>query len=141
MHYSEWSEERKEKSRQSTRDWIARNPGVRKDEWAEYYKNQTPEYTLLKPAKDRAKKGGYECTITVDDIDIPKNCPICNVEMKRSSKRGGSSTSPTLDKVHPQLGYVPGNVAVICKMCNSVKHSASAELHRQIADYIDTFPR
>lgn len=139
MHYSEWAEERKESSRRASRTWAANNQEKLKEDWANQYENQTPEYKLLKPARDRARKGGYECTITEIDIHITKSCPICNTTMRRSSQRGGDRYSPTIDKVKPELGYTPSNVAVICKLCNSQKGNASAKEHRRIADFIDKF--
>ena len=139
MHYSEWSEERKEKSREASRRWNAQNKDYRNAYHRKYEASRTNESRLLRSSKPRAIEEGVPHTISVEDIIINDNCPVCELPMSRSNIRGGTARSPTLDKVRPELGYVPGNVAVICKYCNSAKGSASAELHRRIADYIDSF--
>jgi hypothetical protein len=36
-------------------------------------------------------------------------------------------TSPTLDRIIPELGYVAGNVEVVSHQANSMKGEASAE--------------
>lgn len=139
MHYSEWPEEQKERSRQANRKWIANNPGVRDDYYKEYEKQRPNEYRLLKAARKRSRDANVPHTINVTDFIITENCPICNIKMERSKNSGGTAISPTLDRVIPKLGYVKGNVAIICKYCNSTKGAGSAEHHRKIADYIDSF--
>lgn len=80
---------------------------------------------MLNGARERAKRGGYPCTITIDDFDIPEFCPLLNIKLVRN--RGGSvrPNSPSLDKIKPELGYVPGNVWVISHRANNVKSDAS----------------
>ena len=52
-----------------------------------------------------------ECTITKDDIVIPSHCPVLGIPLFQTlGKKGGGDHSPSLDKVRPELGYVPGNV-------------------------------
>jgi hypothetical protein len=46
-------------------------------------------------------------------------------------------TSPSLDKINPELGYVPGNVAIISYRANRIKNNGTAEEHRLIADWMD----
>lgn len=109
-----------------------------------YHKNydtqRSPESVLLRAAKDRARKHGIPHTITLEDIKIPPCCPICKKAMAAMpGSKGGGATSPSLDKIIPSKGYVTGNVAVICKKCNSMKGDASPELLRAMASYIDLY--
>src|ERR1700743_2521645 len=114
MHYSEWPEDKKEKSREANRRWNARNKGKRKEYYDEYDRNRSQEDRMLRASKDRSRKDGIINTITIEDIQINMNCPICDREMfVAKGSGGGTSSSPTLDKVKPELGYIPGNVAVI----------------------------
>jgi len=137
--YSELPEHRKEQMRASHRKWSKTNP--RNDYYADYDKKRDHKQTLVTSSRARAKSSNVPHTITKDDFEIHENCPICNSGMTRSSVRGGSRQSPTLDRVHCELGYVPGNVDVICKNCNSKKgHATSAEL-RRIADWMDGFKK
>lgn len=135
--YSELTEEEKQKRRDANARWRSRNPNKRTEYMRHYDKNRGTQKRLFRSAKQRAKNEAVIFSLEVQDVVVHSYCPICNVEMKPSSKKGGTSFSPTLDKVIPEKGYVKGNIAVICKLCNSTKGSGSAELHRKIADYIE----
>jgi hypothetical protein len=66
--------------------------------------------------------------------DLPKetgDCVVCGRELVIGT---GSVTpvSSTIDRIRPELGYVPGNVlAWICFSCNARKHKKTVE---QLAD-------
>lgn len=137
IRYSELSEQEKQKRRDANARWRARNPDKRVEYMRNYDKNRGTQKRLFRSAKQRSKNEGVVFNLEVQDIEVHSNCPVCNVEMKVSSKKGGTTSSPTLDKIIPEKGYVKGNIAVICKLCNSTKGSGSAELHRKIADYIE----
>lgn len=126
-----------ESMRKAGAKWRAKTD--RSDYHREYEQLRSTTAKLLRASKSRAKACDLPHDISEEDIIIPDTCPICDTLMAPSSKRGGTSASPTLDKVVPELGYVKGNIAVICKLCNSTKGSGSAELHRRIADYIESF--
>lgn len=75
-------------------------------------------------AKSRAEKKGVPFTITVEDIEWVEVCPILEIPLSYS---GDKWNSPSLDKIDPTLGYVPGNVRVISQMANSMKAHATKE--------------
>lgn len=85
-----------------------------------------PEMVMLHRAQQRAKKGGYLCTITKEDIIIPKVCPILGMPL---NKAVGSHCrmSPSLDRKNTSLGYVRGNVQVISYQANTMKNNATPE--------------
>ena len=99
------------------------------------YKKQSPETKMLNSAKHRAKKGGYALSITEEDIVIPARCPILGIELAKA-EGCHADNSPTLDKIDPTLGYVPGNVQVISHKANSMKHNATAEELRLFAKWV-----
>jgi hypothetical protein len=83
-------------------------------------------------AQQRAKKKGFPCTITVDDIRavMVDVCPVLGIPLEMSRDRKAKN-SPSLDKIIPELGYVPGNIQVISSQANIMKADASfAELRR-----------
>ena len=88
---------------------------------------------MLQRAMWRARKGGYACTITVEDILIPEFCPLLGIRLERSSGRHAPG-SPSLDKIKPELGYVPGNVRVISHRANTIKHNATLEELRTLTE-------
>ena len=125
-----WSQspERKkiEKERKSTPEYKAY---MRK-----YWKDH-PEQILVYRAAERAKKFGVPITITEKDVRIPALCPILGIRLDPGNK-WDCSTSPSLDRIIPEKGYVPGNVAVISHRANQLKGDGPAEMHRKIASWI-----
>jgi hypothetical protein len=79
-----------------------------------------PAHALVLKARSRAKKGGYPCTITAADVPIPATCPILGIQLAHGDGKPTDS-SPSLDKVDPALGYIPGNVRVISFRANAKK--------------------
>lgn len=120
--------------------WRAANPDkVKRNSHA--YRQNNPEQCLLENARERARKGGYACTITVHDIVIPEFCPLLGIKLQRGRGVGGMlKSSPTLDKIKPELGYVPGNVWVISSRANVLKGDATLieleTLVRNLAEYV-----
>ena len=51
---------------------------------------------------------------------------------------GDSNSSPSIDRIVPELGYVEGNVAWISKKANTLKLNRSPQMLRKIADWIDS---
>lgn len=93
---------------------------------------------MIRNARHRAESEGYPFTITKDDIVIPTHCPILGIPLFSNGKRGGHDNSPSLDKVQPELGYVPGNVIVISNRANRLKSDASVQELRDIASFYAT---
>jgi predicted RNA-binding Zn-ribbon protein involved in translation (DUF1610 family) len=69
-------------------------------------------------------------------LGAARHCPACGraIEYRCNSDRQGvvgfprrnqRSGTPSLDRVIPSLGYVRGNVAIICWSCNALKRDAS----------------
>lgn len=89
---------------------------------------RTLRYTMWVAAKKRARDQNVPFNLTLDDVAIPKTCPILGVPL-RSNARGKVITdnSPSLDKIIPSLGYVAGNVWVISLRANRIKDNASLE--------------
>lgn len=88
----------------------------------------TNEQRLLRSAKDRARKLDLPFSISLADIQIPERCPLLDVPIVRG-KGKPCAQSPSLDRIDPALGYVPGNVWVISYRANAIKQDATpAEL-------------
>lgn len=89
-------------------------------------KRRNPKGFMLLKARERAKRLGVPFTITTDDFEIPSVCPLLGVEMSPGVARCGDY-SPTLDRIVPDKGYVPGNVWVISLKANRIKNNATPE--------------
>ena len=99
---------------------------------------------MVKSAKSRAKKRNLPCTITVDDFEIPEFCPVLGVPLWTSATKSESShagpNSPSLDRFHPALGYVPGNVVVISQRANLLKGDGTLEEHKRLVAWMESWP-
>ena len=100
------------------------------------YRLEHPEKTMLKSARQRAKKQNVPCTITEGDIYIPINCPVFGFPLVRNAGGGAAFNSPSLDKIVPSLGYVPGNIQVISHLANLMKQNATPEQQILFAQWI-----
>lgn len=71
----------------------------------------------------RAKKANIPHSISARDIDelIIKQqfaCAVSGIPLKPSSLPFGGPFAPSLDRIVPAVGYVLGNVRVVCQIVN-----------------------
>jgi len=90
------------------------------------YRERRPDRFLLSSAKQRARQRGLPFSITEKDIKIGKRCPVLGILYKTGVSKRPIESSPTLDRINPKRGYVPGNVVVISLMANRIKSTANA---------------
>jgi hypothetical protein len=92
------------------------------------------EQKMLSRSKSRALAKGLEHTITLEDIKIPKTCPLLGIKIKDNTGngRGNCRDSPSLDRLNSDKGYTPDNVWVISNRANEIKSNATLEELEQI---------
>ena len=92
------------------------------------YRHKDKAGTLLRNAKWRANKHDLEFSITKDDINsvLVSVCPLLNIPLEIADKRH-SDNSYTLDRIDPQLGYIPTNIQVISYKANRIKSDSTLE--------------
>lgn len=78
-------------------------------------------------AQTRARKKNIPFTITPEDIEIPAQCPILGIPLRRKKGRGVGDHSPSLDRIFPDRGYIPGNIHVISARANRIKNDSTRE--------------
>ncbi len=110
-------------------------------QWEKTYYTDHPEKLLVKFARKRAKDNGVPFNITAEDIRycFPADgcCPITKQPFERGNGKVGPR-SMSLDRIIPELGYVPGNIAVISHLANTIKQNCTdPEVFRRIADYLE----
>ena len=83
---------------------------------------------MLREARRRAKERGVEFNIRPDQIEWPGDglCPIKGVLLEKN-KGLVMANSPSLDRVHSHLGYIPGNVRVLSWRMNNLKGDLTTE--------------
>ena len=92
------------------------------------FKRRNKAALLFKWAGERARKRGIKFTIQISDIKIPDVCPCCNVKLTADPTHTRMIDGiPSLDRLKPELGYIPENIAVICTRCNTLKSGMTLE--------------
>jgi hypothetical protein len=136
--------------RDRTLIWQKNNASIRKTKHAaEYVKNgeriraemtvkyaDDPRVNMLYRTKRRAAKIGVPFDLTTFDVQIPETCPALGIPL-RVSPGVLTDNSPSIDRLVPKLGYVPGNIHIISNRANRIKTDAMSEELRLVADWID----
>lgn len=99
-------------------------------------RKENPAVFMLQSAKKRAKAKGIEFTITLEDIVIPKKCPILGIPIY-VGEGFIRYHSPSLDRVDNKKGYIKGNVAVISYKANGFKGDMSITDVRKLLKYME----
>ena len=94
-----------------------------------------PRRDLVRWARRRAQERGIEFSIDVEDVYIPRYCPVLGIPLVPGKGRHTDS-SPSLDRIDPSKGYVPGNVQIISNRANRIKNDASIAELQQIIRYM-----
>ena len=95
--------------------------------------------TAITRARRRALYSFIPFSLVREDLSLPKDCPICGISFVYKPQVNSPSrrAAATLDRIIPHLGYVAGNVAIICYRCNTIKQDATAQEIRRVADWLD----
>lgn len=94
---------------------------------------ESHEMRLLKNAKYRAKKKKLLFNLTLDDIKIPKVCPVFGTPLVF----GGGNDSPSIDRIDSAGGYTKDNIVIISLKANTYKNAATLEEMKQLVKFYD----
>ena len=100
------------------------------------FKKRNPKKFMGQCAKIRAEKAGVPFSITDEDFEIPEFCPVLGIKLEGGTKKYHDA-SPSLDRVIPSKGYVPGNVVVMSFRANRIKGDASREELQTVINWLD----
>lgn len=95
-----------------------------------------PRQHLLRGCKKRSKDSGVPFSLTKEDIEIPDFCPILGLPLSIADDRA-TDTSPSVDRIVPNLGYIPGNIHVISYRANRIKNDSTLEELQKIVSYFE----
>jgi hypothetical protein len=103
--------------------------------------SQTIIGQLYYSAKKRAKKSGIKFNIKIEDIKIPKLCPVLNIELDNrigvSKDRKPRFNAPSLDRINSNLGYIKDNITIMCYKANVLKKDGTSEEHLKVAKFME----
>ena len=84
-------------------------------------------------------------TITIDrmnrkhksweGVEYPKVCPVLGIELDWGVSGKQQPNSPSLDRIDPTKGYIPGNVMIMSTLANKMKSDATPEQLKQFSRY------
>ena len=90
--------------------------------------------------KHRSKKKGIPFDMTKQNLIDMQNesdtCPCCYEPFDFNFTGPHDPHSPSVDRLIPELGYVPGNIKMICYACNRRKNTSSIKQLEQIIRYM-----
>lgn len=95
-----------------------------------YLKNIQKE--MFYAAKNRAKNKNISFTIEIEDVIIPKSCPVLGIPLDNRDRLH----APSLDRIINDLGYIKGNVQVISAKANRLKNNGTIEEFKKILKYM-----
>jgi len=78
-------------------------------------------------AKKRAEKTNIIFDIQLEDIIIPKKCPVFDFEFIVGKGKGPTDMSPSLDRIDNTKGYIKGNIQVISFKANRIKNDCNID--------------
>lgn len=100
------------------------------------WQRTNPKNRMVTSAKQRAKAKGLPFSITIANIEIPELCPVLGIPLAVGVNGKYEPGSPSLDRIIPHLGYIPGNVAVISDRANRLKKDASPDEIKRLHEWM-----
>ena len=93
-------------------------------------RQRSPAHEMWERARKRAQRFGIAFQLPRDAIVIPEVCPALGMPIGSSGPR--TPTSPSLDRIRPEEGYVSGNIRILSDHANRLKGDLNlADLERR----------
>ena len=115
------------------KEWLRRKKDGSMTKWREYHQ----ENVIFTRIRSTAKQKNIPFNLELSDIIIPEFCPVLGIKLQKSYIKGNPlPSSPSVDKINPEKGYVKGNIAVISFRANRIKNDATKEELQKVLDYV-----
>ena len=101
-----------------------------------YYRDNNHKYlkaSMVYDAKERAKKKNMDFNLVKKDIHFPEVCPVFNIKLEHGRKNWKSS--PTIDRIDNNKGYVLDNCIVVSCIANTIKNSATPKQILRVGNF------
>ena len=127
---------RKNKERRRSRCNVCRNTHKR-NHYREDRIQNLPRY-MLYGCRERAKRRGLKCTITIEDIEsvMVDVCPVLDIPLTVNELGSSRDNSYSLDRIDNNKGYVPGNIQIISVKAKTMKSNATLEELEALVAYM-----
>ena len=102
--------------------------------YAEYY-SYLDKWLSKKLNQARRRKGVF-CDLQIEDLvqlwhEQEGACALTGVELTREVGQGRKTTTASLDRIDPRLGYTKGNVRFLCDAVNVMKSAMTDDELRE----------
>jgi hypothetical protein len=91
---------------------------------------------MVYAAKRHAKEKNLPFNLQESDMVIPEFCPVLGIKIRFDNPFNDRDSSPSLDRLVPELGYTKSNTRIICDRANRIKSDGSIEEHQKIINYL-----
>ena len=152
MRRANWTEEQKQHKAGYQRKWRANMPEEQKQRYDAQKRNMRANMTeeqkeitfrkaVLSGVKRRAEKRDppLPCNITFQYLNViwplDNKCPVFGTPFERG-KGQPINTSPNVDRIEPELGYVIGNVQILSHLANKIKNDATPAQVLAVGQYL-----
>lgn len=122
-------EKSKEYHREYNREYMKKSRLLNIDKFKERetsWRTKNRLQTLIFASRQTAKKKGIEHTITIEDLSMVDICPLSGIEIDWGLS-GRHLRNPSIDRIDPTKGYIPGNVEIMSCLGNTMKSNATPE--------------
>ena len=100
------------------------------------YKRENPWTSMTKSAKTRTNLPFNITSKYVKSIWPEDNmCPALGIKFKQGTEGSPVDSSPSLDRIIPKLGYIKGNVQIVCHLANKIMSNATPEQVMAVAKH------
>jgi hypothetical protein len=83
--------------------------------------------------------GIHKWDLEFEDVYFPLICPVLGVKLDYSGLGSSEDNTASFDRLDSNYGYTKGNVVVMSMRANRLKNDGSADEHRAIADFLDSY--
>lgn len=119
--YSQRGAEARKKYYDNNKEILKKRLHEKKSELGPFYIRK-----LLTSIKSKCKQKDIPFKITEQDVNIPDVCPVLGIPLRFNVGLSNNDDSPSIDRIIPHLGYVPGNIVVVSRRANKIKNDASS---------------
>jgi hypothetical protein len=140
-----WREKNKDKQREYNRNWKIQNGEQHRRTYLAWFSQPSARFGTLVTNRvaDAVRRGIEYDEVALRELcqEQPLRCAFCDVALDFVSGVGKIPNGPSIDRVDTRRGYVKGNIAVLCNKHNEIKGKATADEHRRIAEFIDSYSK
>ena len=143
-YYKKYCEENKEAIAESRKKYREKNKEAIAERYKKYYEENKEDLLKQQRRHRKENKEAHLCSVTKSRIrnknisfNLDKEyikeiwpednkCPVLSIEFKKGEGMQ-IDASPSIDRIIPELGYVKGNVQIICMLANRIKNNATPD--------------